>query len=164
MSQRRKKNFPYPLREFVDADYLHKLSEEEKKWYFQFEDEFYNNQHREGEILNKGLDYDKSELDAKNNAARRDMYANNTRVTVRNNDLTSIIYDSYSGHISESLKYKGLEKTVLELIEDVAIDIIELKTKSNLETIKKELSKLCMDVTKALQLEKKYRKNQRRKK
>ena len=162
----RKKNFPYAVREYTDADYLRKLSDDEREWYYQFEDEYYNNQHREGTLHNASEAYDKEqkrELDLQNNAARRDIFSNSTRVSVRSNDLSSVIHPSYGGHISESLKRKGVERTVVELINDAAIEIIEMGGKPDIKELKQELSKLCMDVTKAIQLEKKYRKNRRRK-
>lgn len=166
MNSRRKKSFPYPLRDFIDADYLQDLTEEERNWYYQFENEFYNNNHRKGTIIKESPDYEskiKKELDSQNNAARRDVYANNTRVTVRSNDLCNIIYNSYSSYITDSLKLKGIEGTIQDLIEDTAIDLIELGAREDLETLKNKMSRLCIDVTKALQLEKKYRKNRRRK-
>lgn len=167
MSENRKKNFVYAVRDYADADYLKKLTDDERAWYYQFEDEYYNNQHREGSIHSASEGYDedqKRELDLQNNAARRDIFSNSTRVTVRNNDLSSTIYDSYSGHIAESLKRRGLEITVVELINDAAVEIIEITPQLEIRQLKQELSKLCIDVTKALQLEKKYRKNRRRKK
>lgn len=166
MSEGRKKNFPYAVREYTDADYLRKLSEDEREWYYQFEDEYYNNQHREGSLHNASEEYtqeQKRELDLQNNAARRDIFSNSTRVSVRSNDLTSVIHPSYSGHIAESLKFKGIERTVVELVNDAAVDIIEMGKSPDIRELKKELSKLCIDVTKAIQLEKKYRKNRRRK-
>lgn len=168
MSEKRKKSFPYPIREFVDADYLSKLSKEEREWYYQFENEYYNNNHRKGEIINKQDNYEseiKKELDDQSNATRRDVYNNHTRVTVRSNDISNVIYDSYSGHINESLKKKGIEKTVLELIAETAIDIIaEHGVIIPQKDLENTLSMLCIDVTKAIQLEKKYRRNTRRKK
>lgn len=67
-------------KEFVDYDYVDKLSDDERAWLSQFSREYY-----QSVFPQEGAMHDKDErkkVYARDNAARRDMWNNNWRVPV----------------------------------------------------------------------------------
>ncbi len=63
------------VREFVDQDYIHRLSERDKLWLSKFNDEYYNNRFRNNETDFHQTQTQKRERFRNTNAMNRDTYA-----------------------------------------------------------------------------------------
>lgn len=181
MKKFKKNQYPKSSRGFVDSDYKEnvpvdadgkpieslRLSESEKEFMYKFEDEYYANNHRDGELF-KGLDdYNKikKELDDQTNARNRDIYNKNYNVSIRDDDLTKIIAPEYDNSIKEQMKKEGFEKTINNLFTETAHDIIMLKEGTiDISSLESVLRNLTIQVVKGISLEKAFRKKQRRKK
>jgi len=179
--KKKKNNFiiPKASRDFADSYYKYKtpkdvngepveslkLSEEDAAWLEQFEKEYYGNTARYGEIHSKD-ERTISELDSANNARNRDIFAKNYYVPIRNNDIARYIYHGYDCYIGESLKLKGVEYTIKDIIQSAAIEIETIDSASaygtRLELIEAELRKASVNIVKAINLEKKYRRKHKK--
>lgn len=78
----------YAARDFVDFDYIAKLSPEEKDWLNKFSDEYYQASFKKGEQPLHKTPEERRAVYATDNARRRDLYANFQRA-----DKTSEVKD-----------------------------------------------------------------------
>lgn len=122
----RRSNVQYPglnravnrrvVREYMDQDYIDKLSPEEKQWLSNFNDEWLTgNFNHEGKVLHKSA------------KKRKEIYNRNN---ARNRDTVSIL--KQRGHVNNTPNLaKTVEGTQEKLeknhVEDAVIDIIDLK-------------------------------------
>lgn len=158
---KKRRAFSQRTKEYRDSDFKHKLSAEEREWYLQFEDEYYQNNHREDEdnprelIHEKHPEYEtklKKNLDDANNCRNRDVHLLNRYDKKLIRDLvaaTSAGY--YNSQLEKVLSKKGLKKTVNDLLTDALLDIGV--TELQLEHGREVLSNMCIDVLRCLKLE-----------
>jgi len=143
-----------------------RLNKDEKEFIEQFNKEYYGNTGRYGRIFTAD-EQSIRELDAANNARNRDLFTKNNYVPIRNNDSTRYIYHGYDCYISESLKLRGLEETIKELVESAAIDIQDINNNSPYEIqinmIQEEIRKVSINIVKAIQKNKKMTRKEREK-
>ncbi len=106
------------IREYMDQDYIDKLSPDEKQWLSNFNDEWLtgNFKHKDGKVLHKSWKHEKEIYD-RNNA--------------RNRDLVSIL--KQSGAVNNSPNLAKLvdegQKIEQNTTEDTLIKILDFKNK-----------------------------------
>lgn len=177
--KRKKSHYRVHSRNYVDSDYKEKvplgvdgkpveslrLSEEEKEFVYRFENGYYGNNHRKEEIFTEYEGYDenlKKELDDQTNARERDIFTKNKVSTIREDDISFYVADNFNSELKQYLVINGIEKTITDLIDSTAYSVQFFH--EDIAEIKEQLRTLSIHVVKALNLEKKYRKKQRRKK
>ena len=176
--KRRKSSYKVSMRNYVDSDYKEavpigvdgkpveglRLDDDQKEFMYRFENGYYGNNHRKEELFTDHPDYDvrlRKIADDITNSANRDMFTKDRISTIREDDIAHYIADSYNPELKDFLKANGLEKTVVHLIDCSAHDVIYHK--NDIEEIKSILRTLSIHLVKALNLEKTYRRKQRRK-
>lgn len=108
---------PRSSQSFLDADYLKKLSKEEREWYYLAMDEMYcNGQYRKEGTLHEeaGIQNYKSELNKNSKARRRDIYAGGTQLS----DIQDEVGLEYKNNDYE-------EKSLTEIINDKAVYLVD---------------------------------------
>ena len=115
--------FPWSVREYIDQNYIEKLSLEEKQWLSKFNEEYYGNTiKKDGLHYKKAKTKDKRTKEYKEEAKmiRREMYS---KTNQRNRDVFTkgpkftLGYDTLTTYSSQDLEQYALEDSLIDMID-----------------------------------------------